>query len=86
IVETFRAGKPQRQIADQEILERCLYVMVNEGAKILDEGIAIRASDIDIVWMYGYGWPPYKGGPMYYADELVGLPKVLERLKAYQAE
>jgi 3-hydroxyacyl-CoA dehydrogenase len=59
--------------------------MINEGAKILEEGKAIRASDIDIVWINGYGWPVYRGGPMHYAD-LVGLPKVLERLKQYQNE
>ncbi len=59
--------------------------MINEGAKILDEGIALRASDIDIVWITGYGWPVYRGGPMHYAEE-VGLDHVLERLKAYQAE
>ena len=75
----------RRQIADQEILERCLYPMINEGAKILDEGIALRASDIDIVWINGYGWPVYRGGPMHYANE-VGLDHVLDRLKAYQAE
>ncbi len=78
-------GIERRQIADQEILERCLYPMINEGAKILDEGIALRASDIDIVWINGYGWPVYRGGPMHYANE-VGLDHVLDRLKAYQAE
>jgi 3-hydroxyacyl-CoA dehydrogenase len=56
--------------------------MVNEGAKILDEGIAIRASDIDVVWVNGYGWPVYRGGPMFYADT-VGLKTVVEKLKAY---
>jgi 3-hydroxyacyl-CoA dehydrogenase len=62
-----------------------IFPMINEGAKILEEGKAIRASDIDIVWINGYGWPVYRGGPMFYAD-LVGLPKVLERLKQYQNE
>ncbi len=80
-----RQGIERREIADQEILERCLYPMINEGAKILDEGIALRASDIDIVWINGYGWPVYRGGPMHYA-ETVGLDHVLERLRAYQAE
>ena len=80
-----KQGLERRRIADQEILERCLYPMINEGAKILDEGIALRASDIDIVWINGYGWPVYRGGPMHYADE-VGLDHVLDRLKAYQAE
>lgn len=57
--------------------------MVNEGAKILQEGIAARASDIDTVWLNGYGWPVYRGGPMHWADG-VGLPKIVERLSAYQ--
>jgi 3-hydroxyacyl-CoA dehydrogenase len=73
----------RRPIDDQEILERCIYPMINEGAKILDEGIAIRASDIDVVWVYGYGWPVYRGGPMFYADS-VGLGKILGRLNAYR--
>jgi len=73
----------RRQISDQEILERCLYPMVNEGAKILEEGKAIRASDIDIVWINGYGWPVYRGGPMFWG-ELVGLDKVLAGMKAFQ--
>ena len=77
-----RAGIIQRDIADQEILERCLLPMINEGAKILEEGIAIRASDIDVVYVYGYGWPVYRGGPMYYANSL-GLDTVLARLRHY---
>ncbi len=80
-----RSGAPPRVISDQEILERCLYPMVNEGAKILEEGIAIRASDIDVVWMNGYGWPRYRGGPMLWADSL-GLGQILASLKAYEAE
>ncbi|TNC08613.1 3-hydroxyacyl-CoA dehydrogenase [Methylobacterium terricola] len=80
-----RQGVARKDATDQEILERCLYPMVNEGAKILEEGKAIRASDIDIVWINGYGWPVYRGGPMFWADT-IGLPKVLERLRAYQAE
>ncbi|KMO18568.1 3-hydroxyacyl-CoA dehydrogenase NAD-binding domain-containing protein [Methylobacterium platani] len=80
-----RQGVKRRDATDQEILERTLYPMVNEGAKILEEGKAIRASDIDIVWINGYGWPVYRGGPMFWADT-IGLPKVLERLRAYQAE
>ena len=55
-------------ISDEEIVERTLYTMVNEGAKILEEGMAQRASDIDVVWVYGYGWPVYRGGPMFWAD------------------
>jgi 3-hydroxyacyl-CoA dehydrogenase len=59
--------------------------MVNEGAKILEEGKAQRASDVDIVWINGYGWPVYTGGPMFWAD-LIGLPKILEALKGYEAK
>jgi 3-hydroxyacyl-CoA dehydrogenase len=78
-----KAGREPRQVGDQEILERCLYSMVNEGAKILEEGIALRASDIDVVWVNGYGWPVYRGGPMFWADS-IGLGKVLESLLTYQ--
>jgi 3-hydroxyacyl-CoA dehydrogenase len=74
-----RRGLKRRTISDDEILVRILYPMINEGARILEEGIAARASDIDIVWLYGYGWPIYRGGPMYYADE-IGLARVAERL------
>jgi len=85
VVRDFAAerGIPQRGVSDEGILERCLYPMVNEGAKILDGGIAIRSSDIDVVWIKGYGWPVYRGGPMYWA-ELVGLNTILERLRAFQ--
>ena len=79
------ANVPRRQITDQEILERCLYALVNEGAEILEEGIALRASDIDIVYIYGYGFPRYRGGPMFYADT-VGLDKVLESVRRYHSE
>ena len=78
------AGIQRRQITDQEILERCIYALVNEGANILEEGIALRASDIDIVYIYGYGFPRYRGGPMFYADT-VGLEKVLESVKRFHA-
>ena len=78
-------GINRRDISDEEILERCVYPMINEGAKILEEGMAIRASDVDIVWLNGYGWPLYRGGPMFYGD-LIGLPKVLEKMKAFQAQ
>ena len=77
-----KQGKTAREISKEEILERCTYAMVNEGAKILDEGIAVRASDIDVVWINGYGWPVYRGGPMFYADT-VGLKTVVDKLKAY---
>jgi 3-hydroxyacyl-CoA dehydrogenase len=79
---TARQGAPQRRISDAEILERCLYPLINEGAKILEEGIAARASDIDLIWLNGYGWPAYRGGPMFWAD-VEGLPKIVEGLKRY---
>jgi 3-hydroxyacyl-CoA dehydrogenase len=84
IIKDFAAksGNVQRKISEQEILERCVYVMINEGAKILEEKIAIRPSDIDIVWINGYGWPVYRGGPMFYADT-VGLKNVVARLEEY---
>jgi 3-hydroxyacyl-CoA dehydrogenase len=78
-----KSGREQRAISDQEILERCLYAMVNEGAKILEEGIAARASDIDVVWVNGYGFPAYRGGLMYWAQS-VGLSKIVESLKGYE--
>jgi 3-hydroxyacyl-CoA dehydrogenase len=77
-------GVTRRTISDQEILERCTYPLINEGARILEEGKAYRASDIDIVWLNGYGWPAYRGGPMFYADT-VGLANVVAKLKAFQA-
>jgi 3-hydroxyacyl-CoA dehydrogenase len=82
IILKFAARKdvPRRRISDDEILERCIYPMINEGAKILEEGKAIRASDIDIIWINGYGWPVYRGGPMFYGDT-IGLGTVLSRLK-----
>ncbi|WP_031554010.1 3-hydroxyacyl-CoA dehydrogenase NAD-binding domain-containing protein [Parvularcula oceani] len=78
-----KSGREQRQIGDQEILERLLYPMVNEGAKILEEGIAQRSSDIDIVWINGYGWPPYTGGPMFWAERR-GLKTVLDGLEKHK--
>ncbi len=80
-----KKGINRRQISDQEILERCVYPMINEGAKILEEGKAIRASDIDIVWINGYGFPVYRGGPMFYGDT-VGLDEVLAKMKEFQAQ
>jgi 3-hydroxyacyl-CoA dehydrogenase len=82
IIEDFarQRGVERRSITDQEIVERTLYSMVNEGAKILEEGIAQRASDIDVVWVYGYGWPVYRGGPMFWADS-EGLAKIVDGLK-----
>ncbi|HLA77957.1 MAG TPA: 3-hydroxyacyl-CoA dehydrogenase NAD-binding domain-containing protein [Vicinamibacteria bacterium] len=78
-------GITRRPIADQEILERLLYPMVNEGAKILEERIAIRASDIDVIWVYGYGWPVYRGGPMHWGDT-VGAGVIHERLLEWQRQ
>ena len=86
VIEEFAAkqGVERREISDQEIIERTLYTMVNEGAKILEEGIAQRASDIDVVWVYGYGWPVYRGGPMHWADG-EGLAKIVDGLKRQEA-
>jgi 3-hydroxyacyl-CoA dehydrogenase len=75
-------GIKTRHIADDEIIERLIYALVNEGAKILEEGIALRASDIDMVYLAGYGFPPYRGGPMFYADT-VGLQKVLSSIETF---
>jgi 3-hydroxyacyl-CoA dehydrogenase len=85
IIQDFarKNGVERRKISDEEIVERTLYTMVNEGAKILEEGIAQRASDIDVVWVYGYGWPVYRGGPMFWGDG-VGLQKIVEGLKRQQ--
>jgi 3-hydroxyacyl-CoA dehydrogenase len=76
-------GITRRHITDEEILQRLLYPMVNEGAKILDEKIAIRASDIDVIWVYGYGWPVYRGGPMFWADQ-IGLRALRDRMLEFQ--
>jgi 3-hydroxyacyl-CoA dehydrogenase len=79
-----KSGASPRTVSDDEILERTLYAMVNEGAKILEEKKAIRASDIDVVWVNGYGWPIYRGGPMHWADS-VGLDKILTKIKEFEA-
>jgi 3-hydroxyacyl-CoA dehydrogenase len=78
-------GIVRRHIGDDEIRERLLYPMVNEGAKILEEKIAIRASDIDVVWVYGYGWPVYRGGPMFWADS-VGLRTLRNRMLEFKKQ
>ena len=78
-------GITRRKIDDSEILERLVYPMINEGAKILAEGMAQRASDIDVVWIYGYGWPVYRGGPMFYADT-VGAKEVVAALQRHKAK
>jgi 3-hydroxyacyl-CoA dehydrogenase len=85
ILEFSERQKVQRRtVTEEEILERCIYPMINEGSRILEERKAIRASDIDIVWINGYGWPAYRGGPMFYGDT-VGLAKVLAKLKEFAA-
>jgi 3-hydroxyacyl-CoA dehydrogenase len=87
LIEEFRtkAGTQKREITDQEIIERTLYPMVNEGALILSEGKAQRASDIDVVWIYGYGWPVYRGGPMFWAG-LEGTDKIVAALEKHGFE
>ncbi|MEL6373117.1 MAG: 3-hydroxyacyl-CoA dehydrogenase NAD-binding domain-containing protein [Pseudomonadota bacterium] len=84
IIDEVRAarGINPRPIDDEEIVERCVFALVNEGAQVLDEGIALRASDIDVVWMTGYGFPVYRGGPMFYADTR-GLDAVVARMGAF---
>ncbi|HEU0107941.1 MAG TPA: 3-hydroxyacyl-CoA dehydrogenase NAD-binding domain-containing protein [Vicinamibacteria bacterium] len=83
IVEDSRErGIARRRIADDEIVDRCVLALVNEGAKVLEEGIAQRASDVDLVYLAGYGFPPFRGGPMFYADT-VGLTTVVRRMKGF---
>ena len=87
IIQEFADNKQikRREIEKDEILKRCLYPMINEGFKILDEGMAIRASDIDIIWINGYGWPIYEGGPMFYGN-LIGYEKILSWLQDMEKE
>jgi 3-hydroxyacyl-CoA dehydrogenase len=80
-----RLGRKRRVVSDDEILERMMYPMINEGARILEEKVAARPSDIDVIWLYGYGWPIYRGGPMFYADQ-VGLKHIADRLSFYAKE
>jgi 3-hydroxyacyl-CoA dehydrogenase len=79
------AGIPRRQVSAEEIVNRCIYALVNEGARILEEGFALRAVDIDIIYLNGYGFPAYRGGPMWYADT-VGLKKVYDRIGEFQKQ
>jgi 3-hydroxyacyl-CoA dehydrogenase len=79
------AGIPQRKLSSEEIVDRCIYVLVNEGARILEEGIVARAVDIDIIYLNGYGFPAYRGGPMWYAD-IVGLDKVYRRISEFHQQ
>ncbi len=87
IIKEFvtKSGANLRTFTQEEIIERLIYPMINEGAKILEEKKAIRASDIDIIWINGYGWPVYRGGPMFYGDQ-IGLDKVLAKLKEFEAQ
>lgn len=84
IIQEWRdkTGTPQHEVTDEEIVERTLYTMVNEGALILEEGKAQRASDVDVVWIYGYGWPVYRGGPMFWAQS-EGLGKIVAGLEKH---
>ena len=75
-------GVPPRRIDDSEIVDRLVYALVNEGARVLEEGIAARAGDIDVVYLTGYGFPRARGGPMFYADQ-VGLERVLRRIREF---
>jgi 3-hydroxyacyl-CoA dehydrogenase len=87
IIREFAAasGKPQQTFSAEQIVDRLVYPMINEGAKILEEGKAIRSSDIDVIWVNGYNWPVYRGGPMFMADQL-GLPHVLAKMQEFQAQ
>jgi 3-hydroxyacyl-CoA dehydrogenase len=80
-----KLGRTRRKFSAQEIVERLVFPMINEGARILEEGIAARASDIDVIWAYGYGFPVWRGGPMFYADQ-VGLPEVRDKLALFAQE
>jgi 3-hydroxyacyl-CoA dehydrogenase len=87
LIEQVRTeiGRAPREISAEEIVERTIYALVNEGARILEEGYALRAVDIDIIYINGYGFPAYRGGPMWYADA-VGLKKVLERIREFEKQ
>ncbi|CAE8736183.1 unnamed protein product [Polarella glacialis] len=78
-------GVEPRAVSDEEIIERLFFSMINEGMKILEEGFVAKSSDVDIVYLFGYGFPAAKGGPMFFAENYVGFPKILERLKVYNA-
>jgi 3-hydroxyacyl-CoA dehydrogenase len=80
--EAMRLGIAQRTIADEEIEQRCLCALINEGAKVLEEGVALRASDVDVVYTSGYGFPRHRGGPMFYADT-VGLKVICARIDGF---
>jgi 3-hydroxyacyl-CoA dehydrogenase len=80
--ESAKLRIPRRKISDEEIEQRALYSLINEGARILEEGIALRASDIDVVYLTGYGFPDFRGGPLFYADT-VGLPNILRSMREF---
>jgi 3-hydroxyacyl-CoA dehydrogenase len=84
LIEDYRKsmGLARRAIDDEEIVQRCVFALANEAARILEEGIALRASDVDTVYLTGYGFPRYRGGPLFYADT-VGLPKVLAAIERF---
>jgi 3-hydroxyacyl-CoA dehydrogenase len=82
VAASARLGLRRRKLTPLEIVERTAFPMINEGARILEEGIAARPGDIDVIWVYGYGWPAWRGGPMYYADRL-GLAHVRDRLAVF---
>jgi 3-hydroxyacyl-CoA dehydrogenase len=82
---TSAAGISRRTIGDDEIRERTLYSLINEGARLLEEGVAMRAADVDVIYLTGYGFPAFRGGPMFYADA-VGLPAIHERVSAFHRE
>jgi 3-hydroxyacyl-CoA dehydrogenase len=79
------AGISPRQISPAEIVDRCVYALINEGARILDEGFALRPVDIDIIYIHGYGFPAYRGGPLWYADT-VGLKNVFDRIREFERQ
>lgn len=84
VLHAQQTGIARRAIRDQEIVDRCLFALVNEGARVLEEGIALRPLDIDMIWIHAYGFPVYRGGPMFYADQL-GLPSVRKAMLGYAA-
>lgn len=85
VARSEEMGITRRAIPDSEILQRCVYQLINEGTKILEEGMAIRASDIDVIWLHGYGFPRWRGGPMFYAD-MVGLPEIVATMDRFHGE
>lgn len=85
VAASKKLGRERKQFSAQDIVERLVFPMINEGARILEEGIAARASDIDVIWAYGYGFPVYRGGPMFYADQ-IGLAQIRDKLKTFARE